>query len=56
MGDRLNPIKTFRWKKVIKSYPGKDSYNPVRPVVYKIQDNGHIASDLHKDIEPAENI
>ena len=40
--DRRNP---FQWEKVVLNLPGSRGYNPKRPWVYKMREDGKIAND-----------
>ncbi len=51
MGDRSNPLNPFRWDHIVKNYPGMESYNPLRPMIYKARSDGVIAADVHKYID-----
>jgi hypothetical protein len=45
-GLRDDPMNVFRWFKVILNLPGSPIYNPVKPWVYKVQEDEVITADL----------
>ena len=50
-GNKNDMNNVFRWCKVILNLPGKENYNPARPWVYLVREDGTIASDLFSYID-----
>ena len=50
-GNKNDMKNVFRWCKVILNLPGKENYNPARPWVYLVREDGTIASDLFSYID-----
>ena len=46
MGERLDSENIFRWHKVTLNLPGMDEYDPSKPWVCKVRQDGTIAADL----------
>ena len=46
-GDRRNAANVFCFDRVELNLPGSLEYNPARPWVYKVRQDGVIAADAH---------
>ena len=51
LGDRRNPQNPFRWARIIENYPGSDNYDPTKPWIRKVREDGKTAADLHKYVD-----
>jgi hypothetical protein len=45
-GDRNKQSNPFKWKRVVLNLPGTPHYDSSYPWVYKVREDGHIASDI----------
>ena len=55
-GDRKDKSNIFRWERVIINLPGDNNYDPTKPRVYKVREDGTtVAADLFIYIENLRN-
>ena len=45
-GARWDSENVFRWHRVVINLPGMNTYDPSKPWVYKVRQDGTMAADL----------
>ena len=52
-GNHLDPQNIFRWERIILNLPGSEEYDPSKPWVFKVREDGHIAVDFCTFVDDA---